>query len=128
MMDSANNVLPFAANVKQATESPAPPDAENQNIIERFQRFKEENPDAIEYVLSGEEEAQIVLIAIIPTLRALAADVKIPEDRAAIIRCANQFQASVVNRRALNAFRKMDHTNQVSIAGIKITARKRWGH
>jgi len=127
MMDSVNNVLPFAASAKPATASPDQ-DHVATNIIERFQQFKAANPDAVEYQLQGEEEAQVVLTAIIPTLRALAADVNVPEDRAAIIRCANQFQSAVVNGRAINAFRRMDDTNQVYLAGIKITARKRWEH
>jgi hypothetical protein len=96
--------------------------------LQQFADFKSAHPAAIEYHLTGELEARLVLAAVIPALRLAQKDVVNAVDRFTIARQCNEYQTAIVHGDCLALFAKMrkGKIQQLYLSGIKISAPRRW--
>ena len=91
-------------------------------ILERLERYAAENPDATEYRLDTEIEAQQLLIAMAAALKLMSKDIEDRKDRQVLTNYANTYRQKVIHGKALEYIRELSEEDQLTIHGMKIVA------
>lgn len=118
MMDS---VAPASTNAALDLKSPTASD-----VLEMFATFARANPNALAYIVRSEDEAAIILDALVPTLRAGAA--AIPRDgnpendryRNDVLKETNAMVRARLRRRAYEFIGRRVGPDAISLSGIRL--------
>jgi hypothetical protein len=102
--------------------SPKPSRARSDHVLERIEQWAEENPEATEYILTGEDEAAQVLLAIAATIKLTARGIENQRDKALYMAHARRFRQRVVKGEALECFREMTEDDQLELYGKVLVA------
>ena len=86
--------------------------------------YAEQNPLATEYYVETELEAQKILLAMAASIKHLVKDVKRNEDKATMLKFANQYRQAVIHSNALDYIRNMTEETQLEIYGLALKARR----
>ncbi len=113
MTDSATSV--------SESESTRP---DPQHILERLEQYKDDHPEASEYQLETEAEAEELLVAMVSTFKLVMDDPKFRdrESRAEIQKYAKQYHHAIQGKRCLDFFRELEGDDELSLYGMRITA------
>ncbi len=108
-------------------ESPTPSENDNdhqpENIIERIEKWIAEHPEATEYWIETETEAEQILLAMAAVIRLSAKGVGDRNAKRMMRDQANQYVQAVQNNAALELFRNMTEADQLELYEVRLRAR-----
>lgn len=92
------------------------------HVLQRIEAFKAEHPEATEYLITTELEAEQVLLAIAATLKCILDDVHDRDSKAEIKKIGQQYRLAVVQGRALDFIREIAAADETAleIHGVRI--------
>ncbi len=88
--------------------------------IAKILRFREQYPEASRYLITTEQEAQEILIAMSATLDKASEALTVPREKAALITQARLYREAVKEGRARALFRSMTEEDQLEIFGLEL--------
>lgn len=100
----------------------------SKKLTERIYHHSVQNPEAEFYYLEDEAEAAELLLEMAATMKVMARDVHVKEDRQHITNLASQYRHAVQHGQALATIRAMNDpdndTEQLEIFGLKLAVRR----
>ena len=92
------------------------------HILERIEQYAEDHPDATEYIIHDELEAEQLLLAMAATIKLTAKSVRNAMDKTLYLEIANKYRKAVIQQKALETFRAMTEDDQLELHGLKLLA------
>ena len=91
------------------------------HILERLEDYAEEHPEATEYRISSELEAEQILLAMAATIKHTSSSIRNKMDKSLYLEIANKYRVAVIGGKALETFRAMTEEDQLELYGLKLT-------
>lgn len=92
------------------------------NVLERIEQYSVDQPEATEFYIYDELEAQQILLAMAAMIHETVGDVKHEMDREQYKEIARKYRKAVIDEKAMELFREMTEEDQLVILGLKLKA------